>query len=45
MTKKEIVELLYKKCKEKKIFEFDNDFVKKILAEAGSSTNPYDIIS
>ena len=43
MTKKEIIELIYNKCKEKNNFEFDNEFVKKILFEVGSKTNPYDI--
>jgi len=43
MTKKEIIELIYKRCKKQKNLEFNNDFVKNILIEVNSSTNPYDI--
>jgi len=38
MTKKQVIERQHKGS-----LEFDNDVVKKVLREAGSSTNPYDM--
>jgi hypothetical protein len=43
MTKKGIIEELFKRCKAKGSFVFDNDTVKNVLRDMGSSTNPYDM--
>jgi hypothetical protein len=43
ITKKQIIELIFYHCKEKNDFVFDNNFVKTILIQNGSSTNPYDM--
>jgi len=40
-TKKDIIEIIYKRCGLNK--EFDNEFIKDILKEFNSKTNPYDI--
>jgi hypothetical protein len=43
MTKKQIIERIFDLCRRKGSLEFDNDVVKEVLREAGSSTNPYDM--
>jgi hypothetical protein len=43
MTKKQIIERIFDLCQHKGGLEFDNDVVKEVLREAGSSTNPYDM--
>jgi hypothetical protein len=43
MTKKEIIEELYLRCKRRNDFTFDNNFVKDILRSAASANNPYDM--
>ncbi|MDR0411450.1 MAG: hypothetical protein LBH75_05715 [Treponema sp.] len=45
MTKKEIIEQVFDYYVSKGSLGFDNGFVKEILREAKSSTNPYDIIT
>ena len=43
MTKKQIVEKIFKICKKKNDFVFDNGLVKDIIKKYDSNTNPYDM--
>ncbi|MDR2601107.1 MAG: hypothetical protein LBC53_01440 [Spirochaetaceae bacterium] len=44
MTKKQVIERIFDLCQQNGNLVFDNDVVKKVLRDAGSSTNnPYDI--
>jgi hypothetical protein len=43
MSKKEIIEELFRRCKAKGSLVFDNTLVRDVLRESGSSTNPYDM--
>jgi hypothetical protein len=43
MTKKQIIESIFKICRNKNIFEFDNNLVKSTTKKHAPGTNPYDI--
>ncbi|MBL7127571.1 MAG: hypothetical protein ISS16_01140 [Ignavibacteria bacterium] len=43
MTKKEIIEYIFKQCIKRKNMTFNNDYVKSCMKKLGSSNNPYDM--
>ena len=43
MSKKQIIEKLFKICVERNNFVFNNDLVKAAVKKLGSSANPYDM--
>jgi hypothetical protein len=43
VTKKRVIERIFDLCQQKGSLIFDNDTVRDVLRDAGSSTNPYDM--
>ncbi|MCD6162756.1 MAG: hypothetical protein J7K40_10135 [candidate division Zixibacteria bacterium] len=43
ITKNEIITKIFKHCKAKRSYIFDNELVKDIIKKSGSKTNPYDM--
>ena len=43
VTKKQIISKLFKICKKRNNFTFNNELVKNVIKKVGSNTNPYDM--